>query len=341
MDTPLTRHAGISVPLLCGAMYPCSNPELVAAVSEAGGMGIIQPISMVYVHGHEFKAGLALMRRLTAKPIGMNVIVEKSVRAYEDRMKRWLDEAIEGGVRFAVTALGNPRWVVERMHAAGGVVYHDVTDRRWADKAIEHQVDGLIAVNRRAGGHAGKLSAEELLADLGGGGGGPGIGLPIVAAGGIGDERGFVEALAMGYAGVQMGTRFIATPECRAHDDYKRAIVEAGEEDVVLTERLSGVPCAVIKTPTIERLGTRAGPIARRLLRGRKTKHWVRTWYALRSLRQLKKASLEGPSYLDVWQAGKSVAAIDEILPAGEIVRRCASAATAAVAHGDPMRKSI
>jgi nitronate monooxygenase len=189
LDTPLTRHAGIEVPLLCGAMYPCSNPELVAAVSEAGGMGIIQPISMVYVHGHEFKAGLALMRRITSKPIGMNVIVEKSVRAYEDRMKRWLDAAIDGGIRFAVTALGNPRWVVERMHSAGGVVYHDVTDRRWAEKAIEHQVDGLIAVNRRAGGHAGKLSAEELLHELGT------LHLPIVAAGGIGDERGFVEAI--------------------------------------------------------------------------------------------------------------------------------------------------
>ena len=119
---PLTRHAQIEVPLLCGAMYPCSNPELVATVSEAGGMGIIQPISMVYVHGHEVKAGLALMRRLTSKPIGMNVIVEKSVRAYEDRMKRWLDEAIDGGISFAVTALCNPRWVGERRHAARGVV---------------------------------------------------------------------------------------------------------------------------------------------------------------------------------------------------------------------------
>jgi nitronate monooxygenase len=326
LDTPLTRHAGIEVPLLCGAMYPCSNPELVAAVSEAGGMGIIQPISMVYVHGHEFKAGLALMRRITSKPIGMNVIVEKSVRAYEDRMKRWLDEAIDGGIRFAVTALGNPRWVVERMHSAGGVVYHDVTDRRWAEKAIEHQVDGLIAVNRRAGGHAGKLSAEELLHELGT------LHLPIVAAGGIGDERGFVEALELGYAGVQMGTRFIATPECKAHDDYKQAIVSAREDDVVLTDRLSGVPCAVIRTPTIERLGTRAGPIARWLLKGRRTKHWMRTFYALRSLRELKRASLEGPSYRDVWQAGKSVEAIEEILPAGEIVKRAAEAARTAPA---------
>jgi len=307
-------------------MYPCSNPELVAAVSEAGGLGIVQPISLVYVHGHEFRAGLRQIRSLTAKPIGFNVIVEKSSRVYEERMKRWLDVAIEEGVRFAVTALGNPRWVVERLHAAGGVVYHDVTERRWADKALEHGVDGLICVNRRAGGHAGRLSAEELAESLGG------LRVPLVAAGGIGDERGFVAALRLGYAGVQMGTRFIATPECRAHDDYKRAIVAAGADDVVLTERLSGVPCAVINTPTVQRLGTTAGPLAKWMLRGRRTKHWMRTLYALRSLWSLKRGLLRERPERDFWQAGKSVASIRAVEPAGEVVRRFAAAwrATAA-----------
>ena len=323
LATPLARAAGIEVPLLCGAMYPCSNPELVAAVSEAGGLGIVQPISLVYVHGHDLAAGLAYIRSLTAKPIGFNVIVEKSARAYEERMKRWFDQALDAGIRFAVTALGNPRWVVERMHAAGGVVYHDVTERKWAERALAEGVDGLICVNRRAGGHAGGLTGEELLDSLGD------LGVPLVCAGGVGDERGFAAALAAGYAGVQMGTRFIATPECRAHDDYKRAILAARAEDVVLTERLSGVPCSVIRTPYIDRVGTKAGPLARRLLRGRRTKHWMRTLYALRSLRELKKASLEGPGYRDVWQAGKSVDAIDAILPAGEIVRRCAAAVRA------------
>lgn len=274
--TPLAKAAGIEVPLLCGAMYPCSNPELVAAVSEAGGLGIVQPISLVYVHGRELAEGLAYIRSLTSKPIGFNVIVEKSARAYEERMKRWFDVALGAGVRFAVTALGNPRWVVERMHAAGGVVYHDVTERKWAEKALAEGVDGLICVNRRAGGHAGRLSAEELVESLGD------LGVPLVCAGGVGDGPGFAAALKMGYSGVQMGTRFIATPECRAHDDYKRAILGARAEDVVLTERLSGVPCAVIRTPYIDRVGTHAGPLARRLLRGRRTKHWMRTLYALR-----------------------------------------------------------
>ncbi|HSG50098.1 MAG TPA: nitronate monooxygenase, partial [Longimicrobiales bacterium] len=78
LDTPLSRDAGIAVPLLCGAMYPCSNPELVAAVSEAGGIGIVQPISLVYAHGHEFREGLRLIKGLTSRPVGFNAIVERS-----------------------------------------------------------------------------------------------------------------------------------------------------------------------------------------------------------------------------------------------------------------------
>ncbi len=321
LRTALTEQLGIEVPLICGAMYPCSNPELVAAVSEAGGIGIVQPLSLVYVHRHPFREGLRLIRSLTSKPIGMNVIVEKSSKVYQERMEKYLDEAVEEGVRFFVTSLGDPRWVVERAHAVGGRVYHDCTSRKWAEKGLEAGVDGLIAVNRRAGGHAGDRSAEELFAELGD------LGVPLVCAGGIGEEAGFVAALRLGYAGVQMGTRFIATAECTAHADYKQAILDAGEDDVVLTERITGVPVAVIRTPYITATGTQAGPLARLLLRGRKTKHWMRSIYALQSLWKLKRSSKRAFSYRDYLQAGKSVAGIREILPAGEVVRRFAQAA--------------
>jgi nitronate monooxygenase len=324
LETPLTRQLGIEVPLICGAMYPCSNPELVAAVSEAGGIGVIQPLSLVYVHRHEFREGLKLMRGITARPLGMNVIVERSSKVYEERMRRFVDEAIEGGIRFFVTSLGNPRWVVEKAHAAGGFVYHDVTERKWAAKGLEAGVDGLIAVNDRAGGHAGPKSAEALIAELGD------LGVPVVCAGGIGDEADFVRALRMGYAGVQMGTRFIATTECTAHADYKRAILEAGADDIVLTERITGVPVAVIRTPYIEKSGTKAGPLARWMLRGRKTKHWMRMIYGLQSIWKLKRSATSF-SYRDYLQAGKSVAGIAAVEPAGEIVRRFRRAAEASM----------
>jgi nitronate monooxygenase len=298
LDTPLTRHTGIEVPLICGAMYPCSNPELVAAVSEAGGLGIVQPISLTYVHRHDFREGLRLIRSLTSKPVGMNALIEQSSKLYRERMERWVEVALEEGLRFFVTSLGNPRWVAERVHAAGGVVYHDATERRWGEKGLAAGVDGLIAVNRRAGGHAGPKGAEELLEEL------APLGAPVVCAGGVATPEDFVAALRMGYAGVQVGTRFIATPECRASDAYKRAIVEAGEEDVVLSERITGVPVSVIETPFIRRMGTKAGPVARWMLRGRRTKHLMRTIYALRALRQLKRASLDETGERDYWQAG-------------------------------------
>ncbi len=321
LETPLTRHAGIELPVICGAMYPCSNPELVAAVSEAGGIGIIQPISLTYVHGHDFREGIRLMRRLTTKPIGMNALIEQSSRAYHERMTRWIDIALEEGVRFFITSLGNPRWVVDRVASVGGIVYHDVTERKWAEKGLAGGVHGLIAVNRRAGGHAGSRSQEELLTDLGD------LGVPVVCAGGIGDAAGFVAALRQGYAGVQLGTRFIATTECRASEAYKRAIVAAGEADIVHSERITGVPVAVIRTPYIDRMGLKAGPAARWMLRHRRTKHLMRTIYALRSLWQLKRASLDERGDKDYWQAGKSVAAIQRVEPVAEILGRFAAAA--------------
>ncbi|MBY0492248.1 MAG: nitronate monooxygenase [Gemmatimonadaceae bacterium] len=322
LDTALTRHAKIRVPLICGPMYPCSNPELVAAVSGAGGLGIVQPISLTYVHGHDFREGLRLIARLSGgAPFGFNALIEASSQTYHNRMVRWVEIALEEGVRFFLTSLGNPRWVADRVHAAGGVVYHDITEKKWALKGRDGGVDGLVAVNREAGGHTGSRDPRALLDEV------ADLGLPVVAAGGVGNAEQFRALLAMGYAGVQLGTRFIATTECNSDLRYKQAIVNATSRDVVLTERLTGVPVSVLRTPYVERLGTTVGPLSRWLFRGRKTKHWIRTFYALRSLRQLKQSSIEGAN-ADYWQAGRSVDAIHEIRPAAAIVQEFAAALT-------------
>jgi len=319
METALTKHAGIRVPLICGAMYPCSNPELVGAVSAAGGIGIIQPISLTYVHGHDFRHGVRLARSLAnGNPIGFNALIEQSNKYYRERMEKWIDVALEEGIRFFITSLGNPKWVVQKAAAVGGVVYHDVTERKWAQKGLDAGVQGLIAVNNRAGGHAGTRSTEALIDEL------RPLGLPIVCAGGIGTPAEFRAAMDLGYAGAQLGTRFIATPECSAHPDYKQAIVESTSKDIVLTERLTGVPVAVINNRYVQRLGTRAGPIARWMLRGRRTKHWMRTIYAVRSLYRLKKDLYKGHGAEEYWQAGRSVDGIHGVEPTAEIVRKFA-----------------
>ena len=320
METPFTRHAGVAVPLICGPMYPCSNPELVAAVSEAGGLGVVQPIALTYVHGHELRAGLRYIRSLTSQPIGFNALIEASNKTYLARMQRWIDTALEEGVRFFITSLGDPAWVCRRVHAAGGVVYHDVTEARWARKGADGGADGLIAVNARAGGHAGSRSAAALLEEL------RPFGLPLIAAGGIGTPEDFAQHLRMGYAGAQLGTRFIATPECRASDAYKQAIVSAQATDIVHTERLTGVPVAVIRNAYVDRLGTRVGPMARWMLAGRRRKHWMRTLYTLRSVWSLRKSLAAEQSSAVYWQAGMSVDGIQSVVPAAQIVRSYAAA---------------
>jgi nitronate monooxygenase len=181
-------------------------------------------------------------------------------------------------------------------------------------------VHGLIAVNDRAGGHAGPRSAQALFDEL------ADLGVPVVCAGGIGDEAGFVSALRMGYAGAQLGTRFIATVECAAHDDYKEAIVRANESDIVLTERVTGVPLAVIRTAYVERIGTKAI----RLRAGccgtedHTDAHAVRAapaWHeAGVAERRRRREDVEGS-----WQAGKSVAGFTGSV-GREIVRFAAAA---------------
>ena len=314
------RRVGIRYPVIGGPMYPCSNPELTAAVSESGGIGILQPISLTYVHGHQYREGIRLMRRLTDKPIGMNALIEKSSRKYRRRMDEWVDIALEEGIRFFVTSLGKPDWVCERVHAAGGLVYHDVTELKWARIGLDNGVDGLVCVNDRAGGHAGRRSMERLYDDL------AGLGLPLVCAGGIGGGEDFRRALDYGYAACQLGTRYIASRECRASEAYKRAVVDAGEADIVLSERVTGIPVSVINTGFIRRSGTRLGRFSRWMLAGRKTRHWMRTWFALKSIWQLKRASLDEKASQDYWQAGKSVAAIDSVETCATIMQRLVAA---------------
>ena len=235
-------------------MYPCSNPELVAAAANGGGMSIIQPVSLTAVHGFDkpdlnqgLIEGIRHIRSLTDKPIGFNALIEKGNEKYLRRMSEWIEIALDEGIRFFVTSLGKPDWVCEMVHARGGFVYHDVTTRFHAEKGVDCGVDGLICVNNRAGGHLGTDSMEKMYKDL------EDLGLPLVCAGGIGSEIEFQDAMGVGYDGVQMGTRFIATSECSMPDGYKEAIVRSGEDDIDWTTKLTGIPVSVIKTPGYSR----------------------------------------------------------------------------------------
>lgn len=314
--TEFSRSLGIKHPIICGAMYPCSNPELVAAASEAGAIGIIQPLSLSYVHGFEIREGIQYIRSLTDKPVGINFILETSSKRYVERTRQWVEIALEEGIQFFVTALGNPRWVVDAAKSSNVIIYHDVTEKKWAEKAFDGGVDGFICVNNRAGGHAGSHSAEELYEDI------SILDKPLICAGGVSQTKDYQAMLQLGYSGIQMGTRFIASEECTAHDDYKQAILKANEEDIVLTDKISGVPVSIIKTPFIEKTGTRANAFSRWLLRSNRSKHWMRSFYTLQSIWKLKKAAMQGMNYKDYFQAGKSVSGIHNIITVNEIIEQ-------------------
>lgn len=313
------RDSGVELPVICGAMYPCSNLALIGAVSEAGGIGIVQPVTTTFVEKIPFDQAFIELRKITHKPIGMNCLIEGNNKRYLDRMNHWVDLALQNGVRFFITSLGNPKWIVDKVAPYNGKVYHDITDLKWAEKAFRAGIHGFICVNNRAGGHAGSNSAETLIKDF------ATYGLPVICAGGVSTPEDLRRSLDLGYAGVQMGTRFIATKECFAHEEYKQAIVKANAEDIILTDLISGVPVSVIKTPYIEKVGTKAGPILRWLLKNQKTKHYARNFLMVRSIMQLPKAARQGSHYRDYWQAGKSVEGIDNILSVGELMDRLRS----------------
>ncbi len=321
MTERFLKDTGARIPLICGAMYPCSNTELLSAVVKEGAVAVMQPLSTVFANGEDLRETLQAVQKVNdGGCLGFNALIEKSSKLYEDRMKSWVDIALEEGVRFFVSALGNPSWVVDKVHAVGGVVYHDITERKWALKAIEGGVDGLICVNGRAGGHAGAMPMDELYESL------FDLGLPLVAAGGVGSPQDFLDALEIGYEAVQLGTRFIASEECTAHEEYKQAIVDAEEDDIVLTRRISGVPVSVIETDFVKKVGTEVGPISKKLLKHPRFKHWVRTWYAARSVWSLRKGAKRGGGYNDYWQAGRSVAGIDSVQSVETIISEYAEA---------------
>ena len=307
-------HSKVEYPIICGAMYPCSNPELVAAASEGGGIAILQPVSLTFVHGYELRKGIKYIRSLTKKPIGFNALIEKGSKKYLDRMSDWIDIALEENIKFFVTSLGKPDWVCERVHQAGGFVYHDVTDRHFAKKGIDSGVDGLICVNNRAGGHLGSKSMEEMYQDLND------LGLPLICAGGIGSKNELIKALEIGFNGVQMGTRFIASDECNTLKDYKTAIVNASEEDIVSTTRLTGVPVSVIKS---KKFNKENSWLFKKLLKSR-FKHKARMLLNLKSLFQskylLKKTNSK--KAVSLYSAGKSVHTINGIESATSIMQK-------------------
>lgn len=226
---------GIEYPIIQGGMAWISNPELAAAVSNAGGLGTLRPLPVggvsaaVILHREVNK-----LRSLSDKPFAVNI----SLLTFEgDEAAEAIDAAIEAKVPAVTISGGNPFLYTRRLKDAGIKVLHVVFSVRHAKRAEEAGVDMVIASGFEAGGHLGfdELSTFVLVPQVA-----DAVKIPVVAAGGICDARGLVAALALGAEGVLMGTRFVATKECIAHPAFKEAIVKATDTDTVVTGRKIG-----------------------------------------------------------------------------------------------------
>ena len=309
---------GAETPIVCGPMYPGSNPELIAAVSDCGGFGIVQPVSLTSLYGHDFREGLQLIKTLTDKPFGVNfTIFGGANKKYHEQMKEWMEISIEEGIKFFLTSLGKPDSVVKKAKDHGVKVYHDVPNKKVALAMKDSGVDGLNCINWRGGGQTGIQSAEQFMEEL------HDIGLPLICAGGIGNTEDYKQAIKMGYAGVQLGTRFLATTECKITDSYKQAIVDSSEDDIVWTNKIAGNNSSVIKTADIMRGGLRTGPIINYMLRKRRLKKYARMWLMSKGLRNYSKTAFD--DNVQFWQAGKGLGNINSVISVAEVIKEFSS----------------
>ncbi|KYG63724.1 2-nitropropane dioxygenase [Bdellovibrio bacteriovorus] len=305
--TPFTDLMKIDYPIIAAPMFLVSNTEIVTQSSEAGGIGTFPALN--YRPIEKYDEALKAMRAKTKKPIGVNIIVNKSNTRQNDDLKY----ALDNGVDLFITSLGSPKKVIEEAHKNGAKVFCDVTNLEHALKVEDLGADGVIAVGAGAGGHAGPISPFVLIPWLK-----TRLQVPIIAAGGISHGSMITAALALGASGVSVGTRFIASKEADIDAAYKKAIVDSTPEDIVMTTRVSGTPAAVINTPYVQKLGTDL-PWAMKVLKDNKmTKKYMVPLIHYLGMRSLEEAATK-PSWKTVWTAGQSVGMIDDILSVKEI----------------------
>jgi nitronate monooxygenase len=310
IETSFSKLMKIRYPIIAAPMFLVSNPDIVVAASEAGGIGTFPALNFRPLE--KYQEALKEIKQRTKKPIGVNIIVNKSNTRQNDDLRMALDH----GVELFITSLGNPKKVIEEAHKNGAKVICDVTNLEFALKVQDLGADGVIAVGAGAGGHAGPISPLVLIPWLQ-----ERLQIPVIAAGGISHGSQIAACLALGASGVSVGTRFIASTEAGVEEAYKKAIVTATPEDIVMTTRVSGTPAAVINTKYIQKLGTDLPWVLKLLKNGALTKKYAVPLIHWLGMRSLEEAAVK-PTWKTVWTAGQSVGLVHEILDTAAIFEK-------------------
>lgn len=314
-ENELTRTLGIRHPLVMAPMFLISNEAMIKAAMSAGILGCFP--SLNYREPEKLDALLAALNEFHGSlpaghgAYGVNLIVQKTNRWLEGHLKI----CVERKVPVYITSLGNPKVVIDAAHSYGAKVFCDVTNLAHAEKCHGMGCDGFVAVGQGAGGHAGPFPTSLLVRTLRK----HFPDKPVMAAGGISDGYGMLSALACGASAAYCGTRFIASYESSVSDEYVKAIIEAGMEDIVLTDRISGTPCTIINTPYAKKIGTHQNRVERFLSNNPKTKKIFKMLVQKRGLNWLEKSLIPG-NYQSLWCAGQSVELIENSKPVREIV---------------------
>jgi nitronate monooxygenase len=305
----LDKLLGIDYPIIMAPMFLISNTKMIKA---ALGNGITAAFpALNYRTDEELRAAINDIKSVTDKPFGVNLIVNKSNPKYKSQLKT----LIELRVAFIITSLGNPKEVIDQCKPLGIKVFCDVTDSTYAKKVEEMGADALIAVNNRAGGHAGKISPKELVTMLV-----TNSNLPVISAGGIAFGKDLKEVMDWGAAGASIGTIFIASEEADVTQDYKQALIDYGEKDIVMTNKLSGSPLTVINTPYVQKMGTKATFLERLMNNNKKLKKYVKMIIAYRGMKKVENAAT-GATYKTIYCAGPTIEHIKKIRPMTEIIQ--------------------
>ncbi|MGA2550757.1 MAG: nitronate monooxygenase family protein [Burkholderiaceae bacterium] len=301
--------ANLSLPVIGAPMFIVSGPELVIEQCKAGIVGSFpalnaRPKEVLDEWLTQIQSALAAERALRPHgkiaPFAVNQIVHQS----NDRLEHDLEVCIRHKVPIIITSLRAPDDVVRHVHAYGGVVFHDVINVRHARKALEAGVDGLILVCAGAGGHAGTLSPFALVPEVRRFFSGP-----IILSGSIANGASILAAEAMGADFAYMGTRFIATREARAVDDYKNAIVGSSAGDIVYTPLFTGVHGNYLKKSIVN-----AGLDPEQLPTADKS-----------TMNFGSNGGAKAKAWRDIWGAGQGVGQIDDVPSAGQLVERLRS----------------
>ncbi|GAX88430.1 NAD(P)H-dependent flavin oxidoreductase [Effusibacillus lacus] len=313
MRTRITDLLGIQYPILCGGMFRVGRAPLAAAVSEAGGLGIIT--SATFETAEELRQEIRLAAELTKKPIGININLFPSVRKIPN--EAYIEVLLEEGIRIVETSGRNPEAFMKILKDNGVIVIHKVPGVRYAQTAERVGCDAVAVVGFETGGHPGMEDVGHIVLV-------PrtvnAVKIPVLAGGGIADGRGLAAALALGAEGVVLGTRFLATKESMVHPNVKQWMVEASELDTALIQKSIG---------SVSRVARNA--VALEVMEAEKNSATLEELLPLIKGERSVRVYTEGDVDAGVWSCGQSVGLIYDVPTVKEVVDRMVREAKQAI----------